>query len=232
MVKAPCDRADILETANSEAALSAKMASWQLERFDKLLLVECAPCQGFAAHRKSFVEHDPRRNLFKAFCRIAAVVQPNAILMENVPDLFSAGHWPHFAAGHERLVQSGFEVRAGIYNLAGYGLPQERFRSVVMAFRDPFVLPAAPPHPGQYRTVRETIGHLLRLASGEQDPSDLCIWYQRIAQARSIFFGRYLEMAAIDQEALGLLVSTALGQLTVAAPMFMDDFHGTSRRLQ
>ena len=172
MVGAPCDRADILEIANSEAALAAKMASWQLERFDKILLVGCAPCQGFAAHRKSFMEDDPRRNLFEAFCRIAAVVQPDAILMENVPDLFSAGHWPHFAAGRERLAKSGFEVRAGIYNLAGFGLPQERFRAVVMAFRAAFVLPAAPLHPGEYRTVREAIGNLPKLASGEKDARD------------------------------------------------------------
>lgn len=172
MVGAPCDRIDILELSNSRKALAAKIASWRLERFDRVLLVGCAPCQGFAAHRKSFVEHDPRRNLFEAFCRIASVVRPNAILMENVPDLFSADHWPHFAAGRRRLVQSGYQVRAGIYNFAGFGLPQERFRAVVMALRDPFELPAAPLAPGEYRTVRDAIGRLPRLASGQKDPCD------------------------------------------------------------
>lgn len=172
MVGAPCDRTDILELSNSRKALAAKIASWQLERFDRVLLVGCAPCQGFAAHRKSFVEHDPRRNLFEAFCRIASVVRPDAILMENVPDLFSADHWPHFAAGRRRLAQGGYQVRAGIYNFAGFGLPQERFRAVVMALRDPFELPAAPLAPGEYRTVRDAIGRLPRLASGEKDPRD------------------------------------------------------------
>ena len=172
MIGAQCDQTDILELANSEATLRKKIASWNLGRFDHVLLVGCAPCQGFAAHRKSFVEHDPRRNLFEAFCRIAAVVRPDAILMENVPDLFSAGHWPHFAAGREKLTRCGYDVRAGIYNLAGFGLPQERFRAVVMALKSPFDLPAAPLHSNQYRTVREAIGHLPHLASGERDPCD------------------------------------------------------------
>jgi DNA (cytosine-5)-methyltransferase 1 len=172
MVGVPCDRTDILELSNSRKALTAKIASWRLERFDRVLLVGCAPCQGFAAHRKSFVEHDPRRNLFEAFCRIASIVRPDAILMENVPDLFSADHWPHFAAGRRRLELGGYQVRAGIYNFAGFGLPQERFRAVVMALRDPFKLPAAPLAPGEYQTVRDAIGGLPRLASGEKDPGD------------------------------------------------------------
>lgn len=172
MVGAPCDRTDILELSHSRKALSAKIKSWDLQRFDYTLLVGCSPCQGFAAHRKSFVEHDPRRNLFEAFCRIASIVRPDAILMENVPDLFSADHWSHFAAGRRRLMQSGYQVRAGIYNFAGFGLPQERFRAVVMALREPFELPSAPLSPGKYRTVRDAIGMLRELSSGERDPND------------------------------------------------------------
>jgi len=172
MVGANCDQTDILQLSNSKKALAAKITSWRLERFDRVLLVGCAPCQGFSAHRKSFVEHDSRRNLFEAFCRIASAVQPDAILMENVPDLFSGDHWSHFAAGRRRLAKSGYQVRAGIYNFAGFGLPQERFRAVVVALREPFELPAAPFAPGKFRTVRDAIGSLRKLASGERDPHD------------------------------------------------------------
>ncbi len=172
MIGVPCDQSDILALANNNAELADKIASWKLERFDKVLLVGCSPCQGFSAHRKSIMGPDPRRNLFKAFCRIASIIQPDAILMENVPDLFSVDHWVHFEAGRERLVRSGYEVRSGIYNLAGFGLPQERFRAVVMAFRDTFELPRAPLTPDRYHTVRDAIGHLPPLASGEADPRD------------------------------------------------------------
>ena len=119
MVGAPCDNLDILALSNSPKALASKIGTWNLKSFDRILLVGCAPCQGFAAHRKFIEGHDPRRNLFEAFCRIAAVVKPDAVLMENVPDLFSTGHWRHFEAGRCLLTQAGYEVRSGIYNLRG-----------------------------------------------------------------------------------------------------------------
>lgn len=172
MIGARCDQIDVLELAQDQDMLAREIASWGLNLFDKVLLVGCAPCQGFAAHRKSIEGHDPRRNLFEAFCRIAAVVQPDAVLMENVPDLFSRDHWAHFEAGRTRLEQAGYQVRSGIYNFAGFGLPQERFRAVVMAFKHDFRLPNAPLASHQYRSVRDAIGDLLPLASGESDPRD------------------------------------------------------------
>lgn len=172
MIGVPCDQIDILELSNDPALLRNEIAGWGLQRFERVLLVGCAPCQGFAAHRKSIEGHDPRRNLFEAFCRIAAVIQPDAILMENVPDLFSKDHWPHFERGRTRLENAGYQVRSGIYNFAGFGLPQERFRAVVMAFRDEFELPDAPFTSERYATVRDAIGHLKPLASGQSDPND------------------------------------------------------------
>ena len=172
MVGARCDQIDILALAQDSDLLTRSRAGWGLDKFRKTLLVGCAPCQGFAAHRKSIEGHDPRRNLFEAFCRIAATVQPDAILMENVPDLFSKDHWPHFEAGRVLLESAGYQVRSGIYNFAGFGLPQDRFRAVVMAFKSDFDLPNAPLTPDRYRTVRDAIGHLPPLESGEADPSD------------------------------------------------------------
>lgn len=171
-IGAPCDQSDILALANDTDMLSAKIQSWKLKRFDKVLLVGCSPCQGFSAHRKSISKDDPRRNLLEAFCRIASVMQPDAILMENVPDLFCEAYWPHFEAGQSKLKSGGYEVRGGIYNLAGFGLPQERFRAVIMGFRSAFELPYAPLTQENYRTVRDAIGHLPSLNSGEADPHD------------------------------------------------------------
>jgi DNA (cytosine-5)-methyltransferase 1 len=172
MIGSPCRPIDIRALTKDRELLAATVASWRLERFDRILLVGCSPCQGFAAHRKSIAGPDARRSLFIDFCRIAAVIQPDAILLENVPDIFSADHWRHYLAGRRELVDAGYQVRSGIYNLAGFGLPQERFRAVIMAFREEFELPTAPLAPHQYRTVRDAIGHLKIIKSGEADPDD------------------------------------------------------------
>lgn len=172
MVGAPCQQIDILALSMDESAIEERMRSWRRERFDRLLLVGCSPCQGFSAHRKSVAGHDPRRDLFEAFCRIAAKVRPDGILMENVPDLFSKSYWHHFQTGRETLRGVGYQVQSGIYNFAGFGLPQERFRAVVMAFRDNFSLPFAQLESDNYSTVRQTIAQLKPLESGEGDSSD------------------------------------------------------------
>lgn len=172
MIGAPCVRLDIRELAGDPAQLSQRIASWKRGRFDRLLLIGCSPCQGFSAHRKSIRGQDARRSLFHEFCRIAAQIKPDAIFLENVPDLFSADHWRHFAAGRRELAKAGLHVRSGIYNLAGFGLPQERFRAIVMGFKEEFELPYAPLRPEHYRTVRDAIGHLRPLHSGEKDPDD------------------------------------------------------------
>jgi DNA (cytosine-5)-methyltransferase 1 len=172
MIGAPCRPLDISALARDRDMLASAIASWRLDRFDRVLLVGCSPCQGFSAHRKSVAGHDPRRSLFVDFCKIAGVVRPDAILLENVPDIFSKGHWRHFVAGRRHLAEAGYHVKSGIYNLAGFGLPQERFRAVIMASRQTFELPSAPLRPHEYRTVRDAIGHLPPLSSGEADPHD------------------------------------------------------------
>lgn len=172
MIGAPCYPLDIFALAKDPKDLTGFISSLRLDEFDRILLIGCSPCQGFAAHRKSIIGRDPRRNLFETFCRIAVSIQPDAILMENVPDLFSADHWPHYLRGRNQLVKGGYQVRSGIYNFAGFALPQERFRAVAMAFREPFELPRAPLTPDRYRTVRDAIGNLLQLSSGQADPAD------------------------------------------------------------
>ena len=199
MIGAPCRQIDITALANNEKLLARTVKSWERHKFDLLLLIGCSPCQGFSAHRKSIAGSDPRRSLFLDFCKVAAYVKPDAILLENVPDLFSADHWRHFVVGRNQLVQQGFEVRSGIYNLAGFGLPQERFRAVMMAFQKPFELPNAPLLPAQYKTVRDAIGHLLPLRSGEKIESTLCTQLPPIAIAHLRFHGRCPRTEAIAQ---------------------------------
>jgi len=172
MHRRPTQCLDIRRLADEPARLRRLIESWRLDRFDRVLLVGCAPCQGFAAHRKSVDSDDPRRHLFVLFAEIADRLGPDAIFMENVPDLFSKKHWRYYSAGKANLEEAGYTVRSRIYNFAGFGLPQERFRAVMLAMKDRFDLPDPPRQPRDFATVRDAIGHLPHLTPGEACPND------------------------------------------------------------
>ena len=138
-----------------------------------LVLIGCAPCQGFSSHRKKrWAEEDERNSLVAVFCRIAARLNPVAVVMENVPEMLSHKYWADFTAGRKTLEAAGYTVRQQIYNLAAFGVPQQRFRSLVLAMRRDFPLPKPLLEPEAYRTVRDAIGDLPAVAAGESDPAD------------------------------------------------------------
>jgi len=115
-----------------------------------------------------------RNNLFTAFGDLALELRPDVVMIENVADLVSQRSWSLFADLRTRLVDGGYDVRARIINMAQLGVPQERFRTVVLASRvgrPTFPSPSVR-EPSQYSTVKEWIGDLPPIASGERDPSD------------------------------------------------------------
>ena len=168
----PAHCLDVRDLLDEPHRLQALVKGWALGRFDQVILVGCSPCQGFAAHRKAANGDDPRRHLFTAFTDIARQLDPDAIFMENVPDLFSKKHWPYYSSGRKVLEKAGYTVRSRIYNFAGFGLPQERFRAVMLAMKASLQMPEARLGPSDFSTVREAIGHLSPLEAGQVCPTD------------------------------------------------------------
>ena len=145
-----------------------------LQDGNELILIGCAPCQGFSSHRKK--DHrgpDARNTLVGRFAELAVEFKPKLIIMENVPDLLAKKHWHHFAAFKETVEAAGYHIAVKILGMAGYGTPQARFRTVLIAARD-FIptLPEPVLAPDQYRTVRDAIGHLPPLTAGGKDAQD------------------------------------------------------------
>ena len=132
-----------------------------------LVLIGCAPCQGFSSYRNRKGVKDRRNPLFMDFANIASRLLPTAIVVENVPELLTNRHWRLVHDARTLLERRGYFVHLSVHNMAEFGLPQERFRALLVAMRRPFRLPGGGfLERAQFKTVRDTIAHLPRVQAG------------------------------------------------------------------
>jgi DNA (cytosine-5)-methyltransferase 1 len=137
-----------------------------------LVMIGCAPCQGFSSHRNRQGARDPRNHLFLDFATIVSRLKPVAAVMENVPELLTNRYWPLVASVRSKLESAGYVVRITVVNMATFGVPQERFRVLVLALRRPFLSPEGFLDRPRFRTVRQTIAALPKILPGERCQSD------------------------------------------------------------
>lgn len=154
-----------------DAVDPAVIRKTQLKGQDLDLLVVCAPCQPFSSQTKKRGE-DSRSELILEAARFARVLKPRLIFFENVPGLAARGvllQRLRDALGPDYVLGDPHRVDA-----ADYDVPQRRVRCIMLACRraTPPPLPEANTPKGQRRTVRQVIGDLKRLSSGECDPKD------------------------------------------------------------
>ncbi|MFF3320745.1 DNA cytosine methyltransferase [Streptomyces sp. NPDC002889] len=137
------------------------------------LLTGGPPCQGFSSHVKVRGDRKGRNQLFSVFGDLAVALRPDVVMIENVADLVSSRSWDLFDELRSKLREAGYGVRARILNMAQLGVPQERFRTVVLATlnRTP-TFPQVRCDPSNFSTVKDWIGHLPPIASGEPNPAD------------------------------------------------------------
>lgn len=136
------------------------------------LLAGCAPCQPFSKLTNGVKKHRDW-DLLDNFGRFVAGILPELVTMENVPELADRGR-EVFARFLRTLERSGYHVDWRIVHCARYGIPQARRRLVLLASRlGEITIPEGRyRHPSRWRTVRQTIGKLPSLETGEEDPSD------------------------------------------------------------
>jgi len=139
---------------------------------EPLVLIGCAPCQGFSSHRNAAGRSDPRNGLFSDFVTVALELAPDVIVVENVPELLTTAYWDHVAHVRRRLGDAGYSVSLSVHNMAAFGVPQDRFRTLLLASRRPLPAPTATLPVGDYMTVRQAIGHLPRISPGDPHPDD------------------------------------------------------------
>jgi len=108
----------------------------------------------------------------EAFADVAVSMQPDCVIMENVPELLSGRYWKHFEYLRDRLIGAGYTVKQAIHSAAEHGAPQDRFRALIIAMKVDFSMPEARLKPSEFRTVRNAISDLPPVRAGEQASSD------------------------------------------------------------
>ena len=165
---------DILKIADTINNIHAFLSKVGYDYSKPSMFIGCAPCQGFSSHRKKRwgEEDDDRNNLIIAFSRIVAESNPAVFIIENVPEFLSERYSKYFDKARNAFLRSGYTVRQNIYNAAEFGVPQERFRSIIVGMKKSFLLPRRHFMPVEYKSVRDAIEGLPPLEAGQSDPTD------------------------------------------------------------
>src|SRR6202521_3926168 len=165
----------------------------KIHKGDLDVLAGGPPCQGFSINAPERFLKDPRNKLFKDYVRFLEEFEPKTVLFENVRVLLSLGDGRVLDRILGEFVRLDYHVTVKILFAAHYGVPQERWRLILLGSKFSEVAPPEPTHyaagRGNFRggggvltfrltdsdkhrllpavTVREAIGDLPRLEMGE-----------------------------------------------------------------
>lgn len=143
------------------------LEAWGVDEID--LLAGGVPCQPFSRAGRSKIRSlvsagqrsidDPRAQMWRSFIRVAEVLAPRAVLLENVPDLAVWDEGAILIGFCDSLRDLGYVVDAAIVNAFEHGVPQHRSRLFVVGVR-----PGSEfhwPQPSSTRpSIRSAIGDL------------------------------------------------------------------------
>jgi len=163
-----------------------------LQPGDLDVLVGGPPCQGFSINAPERFLDDPRNKLFRHYERFLEEFQPKAFLFENVPGLMSLGDGKVYRQIIKVFSDLGYKVTSKVLFAAHYGVPQERWRLILLGGKTSEIRHPEPTHYAVGRanfraggtmtfvqsdedrvrlqpavTVLEAIGDLPRLQMGE-----------------------------------------------------------------
>lgn len=112
------------------------------------------PCQGFSINAPIRSTQDQRNHLFKEFLRFIKAFAPRAVLIENVPGLVSFEHGATLHAILDALASLGYGADVRILGAAYYGVPQMRWRTIILGVRGKILPPEAFPDPTYHAPIR------------------------------------------------------------------------------
>lgn len=129
------------------------------------LIVGGPPCQGFSQKGSRNILGDERNFLFRYFYKVVKFLKPKYFLIENVPNMLTAGNG-YFKKEIYRLFEDlGYKLDSAILNAYDFGVPQLRRRAFVLGKLDGAV--SLPIGFEERTTVWDAISDLAFLESGQ-----------------------------------------------------------------
>ena len=118
------------------------------------------PCQGFSLGGNRD-ENDQRNQLYKQVVRIAKLMKPRVVVMENVLNLRTMMHpitrKPFAVQIAEEMAEIGYTTKFQFFRVSHYGVPQTRRRFIFIAYRGNTLDHYTFPIPHQEVGIREFI---------------------------------------------------------------------------
>lgn len=129
-------------------------ATLGLDKGELSLLAGGPPCQGFSINAPVRSNDDKRNHLFKEYLRFVSAFMPKVVLIENVPGLVSFEKGETLHAILEALANLGYGADVRILGAAYYGVPQMRWRTIIIGFRGGELPPGSFPTPIFHAPIR------------------------------------------------------------------------------
>ncbi|NQW24582.1 MAG: DNA cytosine methyltransferase [SAR202 cluster bacterium] len=98
-------------------------------------LVGGPPCQGFSINAPVRFQDDPRNKLIQQYLGFVEEFCPKTLVIENVPGLVSFQNGFVVRSILDDLAKLGYQFSAKILSAAHYGVPQERWRLIILGSR-------------------------------------------------------------------------------------------------
>jgi DNA (cytosine-5)-methyltransferase 1 len=114
-----------------------KIEEWKLKEqiSDVDVIIGGPPCQGFSIARGTRFVDDPRNSLYKHFVKAVDKLKPKWIVMENVPGIISIGNGIVLQQIYQDFNEIGYDLTHKVINMAEYGVPQTRKRTIFVGNR-------------------------------------------------------------------------------------------------
>lgn len=137
------------------------------------LVVGGPPCQSYSTLGKR--QMDSRANLFMQYKRVLHILNPKAFVFENVSGILSMDKGRLFERVKREFESLGYKLKHKLLDAVDFGVPQHRERVILVGFKEnndfEFPLPTHGEGLKPYVTLKDAIGDLAKIKSGQMDNS-------------------------------------------------------------